>query len=264
MTTPARTSHARRSRRSHNPTATGQDRAAKALATADTISQRVDSLIGHLACLDQQQLDTVAEPVLERLSAAVASIHELHILFAGWAAGHTNAADQADISISDDQPTASTGADLPAGDSARTPTTTVLAAQRDTGTGHPSAVDHPRPGDTSDPDALAASGNSALCSGQPPTGPCPDDCGDHLVHAAPSGHVIDGEPRQPAPLDTVTDLVHALSDIPEDTPIRLQHDGKTYTLRMHMADGQLVLNLAEPTSSSGVLHPRIPSPLAGR
>jgi hypothetical protein len=242
MTTASRT-HTRRSRGSRTPAA-NLDRAAKALATAETIRQRVHSLVAHLAHLSPQELDTVAEPVLKLLSAAVADIHELHTLFAGWAADNTDPADPSDLPPSDDQPAATPGGGIPALHSARTPTTADPARHSNTDARHLHAAEPAGPGHTPDPGQQPGSSGGEPPSGQPLTGPCRDDTGDHLVQAASTGHEPGGDDRQPACLHTAADLAQALRAIPEDAPIHVQHDGKTYTLCMRSADGQLVLHLA--------------------
>ncbi|MEV0269831.1 hypothetical protein AB0H43_13720 [Hamadaea sp. NPDC050747] len=244
MSSPTSATRVRRSRRSHNPATTNPDRAAKAVATAQVIGQRVEVLIGHLASLDPQQLAEVAEPVLERLQAVVSNIHQLHTVFEGWAADHAEPINHRDATgqAAGNQSTPSLAGSEPPAVVVETPAPANSTPHQHMHTTSPSGQDSDEPANTCDhPDATsqphgALKPTTRATATDPATAAHPDNA-DAPAAAPNSG----GPARQSTPLLTVADLRHALDAITDDTPIRILHGGRTYALGMPTADGHLVV-----------------------
>lgn len=262
MTSPTRTARTRRSRRLDNSPAANEDRAAKALATADVIGQRVISLIRHLANLDENQLRTVAEPVLQSLATTVSSIHDIHELFQGWAA------DQPDPTSTDDPDQVSPGPDHPAatphpaatsdpavaqaGGGSETFAGAASAGQRTTASPNEAPISPPRQGRTTDPVESGAAPTAGSPGGeQPSAGTRMHVTPQPVGPAATGSRPATGKPHQPTRLDTVADLAACLTGVPADTPIRLRHDGGTVLLQVTLADGHLMLSIAGLYQSVG-------------
>jgi hypothetical protein len=229
MTNPAHTANAYRpapARPRRRPT-DEQNRAGKALATAEAIDNRVTSLIKHLAQMDSEQIEAVAEPILTHL--ATATINELHTLFEAWAA------DQPDVTADN---------------------TIVTALARHTSTesstdAHPD-YDTRRLGDTrttttGEAPSQLVSPADGLDTDPPQPRPEPDQPNADeraAVTAAPTaprashGSPADAIP-QPIAVPTVADLIAALRDLPPDTPIRLNDGSQPGAVTTMFTDGQL-------------------------
>ncbi|MCP2323631.1 hypothetical protein HDA40_002138 [Hamadaea flava] len=248
MTSPTSATRTHRSRKSHSPAIDNPDKAAKAVATADVIGQRMTSLIRHLTSLDPQQLAEVAEPVLERLSAVVSTIHDLHEVFAGWAADHTERTEHIDHRENTDADVVAEDRPMQALADSERPTVDHDDASADSVSHHSTPADRGgkqagEPASTGDhPDVASEPGAPGDAMQPTPPATAADPGNGHANNTvSPAGQIHREPTRQAAPLHTVADLRHALGASADDAPIRVLHGGTTYALAMPADGGPMIL-----------------------